>query len=152
MVCPSYWANKLFWIERNSRCLNRATWNISNLFIQSAPKWKRRGEERGKKIWLTCHYLVKVKFIFICNQLNYSCIPCWAKERWCLRLEHRFGRHQINVLYVAKFFLSAWKIHCFNIHGDDTMWLLFVCRILSVIEATWCCLSRWMFRHENQYS
>lgn len=49
MVCPACWANKLFQIERNSRCLNRATWNISNLFIKSAPSWKRRGEEGGKK-------------------------------------------------------------------------------------------------------
>lgn len=47
MECPACWANKLLPIERNSRRLNRATWNISSCSFSQLPIGKA-GEE-GKK-------------------------------------------------------------------------------------------------------
>lgn len=43
MECPSCCANRLFQIERNSRRLNRATWNISSCSFSLLPIEKARG-------------------------------------------------------------------------------------------------------------
>lgn len=74
MECPARRANKLFQIEKNSRRLNRATWNISPCSFSQLPIGKA-GEE-GKNTRLACHCLVQRKLLFfICNRfwgLNYG--------------------------------------------------------------------------------
>lgn len=49
MNYPACWANRLLQIERNSRHLNRATWNISSCSLSQLPIGTRRvmGGRRG---------------------------------------------------------------------------------------------------------
>lgn len=64
MECPAWWANRLLQIERNSRRLNRATWNISSCSFSQFPIGKVR--EGGKKLpWLLLFGAARVAFIHL---------------------------------------------------------------------------------------
>lgn len=64
MECPACWANRLLQIERNSRRLNRATWNISSCSFSQFPIGKVR--ERGKSSpWLLLFGAAQVAVIHL---------------------------------------------------------------------------------------
>lgn len=110
MECPACWANKLFQIERNSRRLNRATWNISPCSFSQLPT----GE---KKTCLACHYL-EVDFLHLQSILGIELqLHSMSGDVFGLGLTLEC----IKQMYISEFSLSARKILCFMIYGDDTM-------------------------------
>lgn len=91
MECPTCWANRLLQIEKNSRCLNRATWNISSCSFSQFSIGKE-GEGEGNLTQVSLLFGAAQVFFFfsICNQL-------WKIE---LKLDARVSERNVNIVCI----------------------------------------------------
>lgn len=134
MECPACWANRLLQIERNSRRLNRATWNISSCSFSPVPIGKAGQKRGGGKNLLPLFGTVQVAFIHLQSilgiglQLNpmwrrgkifCAVLPCWNKYM-CFRI--------LSVCTKEKTFALM------QLYGEDTWWPQSSCELYSLAD------------------
>lgn len=147
MECPACWADKLLQIERNSRRLNRATWNIcsrsfSQLPIGEKKEREEEGQQKNKNKYLPGLPLFGAPQVsFIPRAINSGdCITAECHAEWkasqCFVRRRHTGRNAINAHFANSFHQRCVPPRRGGRHGVASLALL-----LTLISAARSCLN-----------
>ncbi len=156
MECPACWANKLFQIERNSRRLNRAMWNISSCSFSRLPIGKA---ERREKTCLPLFGAMQVAFVhpqsILRIELQLKAMSCQWQESQCFWHKRHAGTQKINAHFRVLSVCMKNSLLYYLWEGCNVaavwLWAVLSCCFLSQQhDAVW--MSALILGHDNQYS